>query len=363
MSDHLFPEAVTLIKAGDIEKGQRLLMRLVRENPQHERAWLWLVNTTPKQDNQIACLEKVLQINPDHETAKKLLTELKEAKAKAAAEEAKQLEASIEFEYFHAQNGVEQKNGHTPHAPLDVTAVKNDTPSAPTKTAAPLPDPLMVQIEEERAALQEAALREATKKAIHEAAAQKAAKEKLAQEKAAIRVAAIAQAALEQASIDQNGLNGHSLESNGHFLEEVEVSEMSDEEKVEIRIPEKVYEFAGAIVHKTKGAFGFLFKGKEERTKAVIKIAPDVGILQIKAVEGLAQGEQYNLYFHDIKMIDCVEPRHLVFYLHNGKEITLKDVVKFNHVAKLLEPHITVKAKQHFIQTPPPFEQRVSQLV
>ena len=78
MTDKL-QKAVKAIKAGDRERGKRLLSSLIKSEPQNEAAWLWLSAAvdTPNQKRQ--CLKKVLQINPENEQAKRALSRLSQS--------------------------------------------------------------------------------------------------------------------------------------------------------------------------------------------------------------------------------------------------------------------------------------------
>ena len=67
------PRAIAAIKAGDTETGQRLLVQVIKVDPQNETAWLWMTSTLDDPQEKKQCLQKVLQINPDNEMAKKVL--------------------------------------------------------------------------------------------------------------------------------------------------------------------------------------------------------------------------------------------------------------------------------------------------
>lgn len=326
MSDQRLQEAVTLIKAGNVEFGQKLLIRLVRENPKNEKAWLWLVNTTPKRPNQIGCLERVIAINPEHQTAKKLLAELKGEPAEAAPSVSPPTPPSeTTFEYVSVLPTAREK------AQLDV---------APGEV---LPDPLMVEIEKERRLMEDAALQEAAEKAAQEAAAIKAAK--------------IAKAALLHAEMEKEASATPSV-ANNRFAQPDPAPE-----KTAVQPVDGVYQFdVSLVISKARGALGLLFNSKNRMTRAVLKIAPKLGLLQIKGVDVLVQNDQYNLYFDDVRTIESPEPGFLTLKLHNGRNIQLKDVELLNDIIDLLAPSIVAGMKQTVVeQGKRPFEQRATQ--
>ncbi len=72
MSDNL-KQAIAAIKAGDNETGHQLLMKVIKADPANEAAWLWMASTLDDPQEKKECLQKVLQINPDNEMAKKAL--------------------------------------------------------------------------------------------------------------------------------------------------------------------------------------------------------------------------------------------------------------------------------------------------
>jgi hypothetical protein len=71
-------EAVEKIRAGDRESGKRLLIEILRSDPQNEKAWLWLAITFRDPEKRRESLERVLRLNPDNQQAKKLLQKLDE---------------------------------------------------------------------------------------------------------------------------------------------------------------------------------------------------------------------------------------------------------------------------------------------
>ncbi len=74
-----FQQAIEAIRAGDKEKGYRLLARVIKADPKGrdtETAWLWMTAVVTDPEKKRQCLERVLQINPDNSQAKKGLAAL-----------------------------------------------------------------------------------------------------------------------------------------------------------------------------------------------------------------------------------------------------------------------------------------------
>lgn len=74
-------EAIAAIKAGDKTTGKQLLTELIKANPQNENAWLWMTNVVTSDAERTKCLERVLQINPNNEAAKKALATIRQRQA------------------------------------------------------------------------------------------------------------------------------------------------------------------------------------------------------------------------------------------------------------------------------------------
>lgn len=68
-------QAITLVKSGQRREARSLLLEILKTDPENEQAWLWLSGVVGK-EKQIYCLEKVLSINPNNQTARKALVRL-----------------------------------------------------------------------------------------------------------------------------------------------------------------------------------------------------------------------------------------------------------------------------------------------
>ena len=69
-------EGITALKHGDTVRARELLRQAVEENPDDLKAWLWLSGAVETDEERIACLQRVLELNPDHEAAKLGLAKL-----------------------------------------------------------------------------------------------------------------------------------------------------------------------------------------------------------------------------------------------------------------------------------------------
>jgi hypothetical protein len=81
MSDNL-QRAIAAVRSGDKETGKRLLVEVIRNDPRNETAWLWMSAVSDIDEQRRACLERVLAINPNNETARRGLETLRQGQAK-----------------------------------------------------------------------------------------------------------------------------------------------------------------------------------------------------------------------------------------------------------------------------------------
>jgi hypothetical protein len=77
-------EAVQAIKSGDKAKGRSLLAQVLKNNPQHENAWLWLATVVDNPQQKRDCLQRVLKINPRNQTAREGLRWLEQLEDREA---------------------------------------------------------------------------------------------------------------------------------------------------------------------------------------------------------------------------------------------------------------------------------------
>jgi len=76
MSSDILQSAITSIRSGDKETGQRLLAEVIRNDPHNESAWLWMSSVIDTDEHRRYCLERVLAINPQNQTAQRGLEAL-----------------------------------------------------------------------------------------------------------------------------------------------------------------------------------------------------------------------------------------------------------------------------------------------
>ena len=58
------------LRAGAPDQARQHLLAVLRTDPRHETAWLWLSAVQPTTDRALRCLEHLLTINPEHAQAK-----------------------------------------------------------------------------------------------------------------------------------------------------------------------------------------------------------------------------------------------------------------------------------------------------
>jgi hypothetical protein len=75
MADRL-QRAIAAIRADDKETGKRLLVEVIRDDPRHETAWLWMSSVLDSDAERRFCLERVLAINPGNQLARQGLEAL-----------------------------------------------------------------------------------------------------------------------------------------------------------------------------------------------------------------------------------------------------------------------------------------------
>ncbi len=72
------PEAIAAIKAGDKQTGRALLADILQADLHNEAAWLWMSSVVDTPAEKRRCLERVLSINPNNQSARRGLSMLGE---------------------------------------------------------------------------------------------------------------------------------------------------------------------------------------------------------------------------------------------------------------------------------------------
>lgn len=69
-------QAIRLIKEGQKQQGRQLLAEILKREPKHELAWLWLAGVVDSDEQRRHCLKQVLAINPNNTHAQQGLARL-----------------------------------------------------------------------------------------------------------------------------------------------------------------------------------------------------------------------------------------------------------------------------------------------
>lgn len=73
-------EGISALKAGDKVTARRLLGRAIQQDPKNHLAWLWLSGAVETDQERLTCLNKVLALDPENETAKRGMASLQKSK-------------------------------------------------------------------------------------------------------------------------------------------------------------------------------------------------------------------------------------------------------------------------------------------
>jgi tetratricopeptide (TPR) repeat protein len=74
--NQLLKAGIQALKAGNREDAHKLLLQVVKQDEESELGWLWLSGAVQTNKERRICLDNVLTINPDNETAKKGLIKM-----------------------------------------------------------------------------------------------------------------------------------------------------------------------------------------------------------------------------------------------------------------------------------------------
>ncbi|MFO7683856.1 MAG: hypothetical protein R6X34_27820 [Chloroflexota bacterium] len=69
-SDNRLEQGIAALKAGQRDEARQLLLQLVEAEEHNEQAWLWLSGAVDTDEERRICLENVLALNPNQQTAK-----------------------------------------------------------------------------------------------------------------------------------------------------------------------------------------------------------------------------------------------------------------------------------------------------
>ena len=129
--DDLLTQGIAAAKAGQRQEARRCLQAVLRDNPRHEQAWIWLSGVLDVPAQRRECLQRVLTINPDNEQARLGLQQL-------AEQEAADFLAVFEPRKAPASAGIPQSTAASAmaHAPVAVPEAENQHHSAPDQSSA-----------------------------------------------------------------------------------------------------------------------------------------------------------------------------------------------------------------------------------
>jgi hypothetical protein len=68
--------AIQAAQSGNKGIARHILEEVIKEAPENEAAWMWLASVVDTPDERRACLQRVLEINPDNERAQQALSKL-----------------------------------------------------------------------------------------------------------------------------------------------------------------------------------------------------------------------------------------------------------------------------------------------
>lgn len=80
----LLKQGVDAAKRGDRATGRRLLTQVLEADPANELAWIWLASCVTTLEDRKACLERVLEINPDNIRAQQALAAISGGETKSS---------------------------------------------------------------------------------------------------------------------------------------------------------------------------------------------------------------------------------------------------------------------------------------
>jgi hypothetical protein len=72
----MLQDAITLAQSGQRTEARRLLKQIIEADPEQELAWMWLATVSTDRDERLACLERVLVLNPNNPTAQEAYAQI-----------------------------------------------------------------------------------------------------------------------------------------------------------------------------------------------------------------------------------------------------------------------------------------------
>lgn len=126
---------IQLAKAGQKEEARELLQQSIRLEPYNEAAWLWLASVARDNRERLFCLQKLLEINPENETARKAL----EAATPTTTQTIKRLPNAPVTKLATSENIMEQAPGVPVPMPDRIADAQKQADALVRNYLAPLP--------------------------------------------------------------------------------------------------------------------------------------------------------------------------------------------------------------------------------
>lgn len=79
--EQLMQLGIQTARQGNKQNARMIFQQVLDADRQNERAWLWMAAVTETPEERVRCLNAVLQINPNNQTAQRELSNLKKKRA------------------------------------------------------------------------------------------------------------------------------------------------------------------------------------------------------------------------------------------------------------------------------------------
>lgn len=127
--------AISAIKAGRKQEGRQLLNLLIQQNPNDEKAWLWMSSVVETDEQRARCLYHVLSINPTSQLARKGLQVLG-----IVVSDSRPVQIPRDSQPIHIARPAAASNGNGQRGPFLINAqtITQDLPFTPLTPPAPV---------------------------------------------------------------------------------------------------------------------------------------------------------------------------------------------------------------------------------
>lgn len=350
----ILQKAIDLIIAGEREKGKRILIHMVKKDPNNERAWLCLVKTTEKEDQKLQLVEKVLAIDPQNEIANKLYTKIHHEHA---------LQSGASRPISVEKNGTQPVNHQGTHSSQNseysfLDSGYDDLEFDPESCAE------LSQLGKRVSSVQlesgfqffDSEYEEPDFNPLSDPAASDWAvsETEITQDPMLALLESGYQDDEFNLSLSRDGSTADfyhaTLDPPGRSADQRPKSnDAFNKTPIDMKLPDKVFEFeASLVISRGKSALGriFSFNIKEKSTRTRIKVAPDVELIHVQGLDLLVQNEQYLFHFHNIKALETSEVGCLTIILMDGREIKVKEMESLGQFLNLLPSSLPLTTSQ-----------------